>query len=69
MAKKVTDKSEGAAKKAAPKKKAKRTFEAGKSYTFKGNGIAPSLVKGMEYKVSAFQAELFTSKGYGEVID
>jgi hypothetical protein len=75
MAKKqTTKKSEVTAeKKATPKKatpkKAIRKFEAGQMYTFRGNGIAPSLKKGMEYKVTAQYAEHFIKNGYGEIID
>jgi hypothetical protein len=71
MAKKATTKkaSGAAAKKAPAKKKPAREFKDGETYQFKGNGVAPSLGKGMVYKVSAFQAKLFTDKGYGEVID
>jgi len=71
MAKKEsTKKSEGTApkKESAPKKITKE-FKDGETYILRGNGVAPSLLKGMEYKVSAFQARLFTDKGYGEIID
>jgi hypothetical protein len=50
-------------------KKVSRSFTPGQTYNFKSNGIAPSLVKGMVYKVSALQAEVFTKNGYGEIID
>lgn len=70
MAKKqTTKKSEGTAEKKATPKKAIRKFEAGQMYTFRGNGIAPSLKKGMEYKVTAQYAEHFIKNGYGEIID
>lgn len=71
MAKKeTTKKSEGTAKKAAPKKKAPvKELIDGQMYTFRGNGIAPSLKKGMEYKVTAAYARHFINKGFGEVID
>lgn len=51
------------------KKKVAREFKAGETYTFKGNGVAPSLLKGMEYKVNAQCAEHFTKMGFGQVID
>jgi DNA-binding protein H-NS len=69
MAKKATTKKSGAAAKEAAPKKVQKEFKHGETYTFKGNGVAPSLLKDMEYKVSAFQAKLFTDKGYGQVID
>jgi len=70
MAKKQnTKKSEGTADKKVTPKKAIIKFEAGKMYKFRGNGIAPSLKKGMEYKVSGQYAEQFIKNGYGEIID
>jgi hypothetical protein len=70
MAKKqTTKKSEGTAEKKATPKKAIIKFDAAKMYKFRGNGIAPSLKKGIEYKVSGQYAEHFTKNGYGEIID
>lgn len=70
MAKKVIKKkSEGTPEGETVKKKKARKFKAGQTYQFRGNGVAPSLLKGMVYKVSSLQAELFTKNGYGQVID
>lgn len=69
MAKRQTSKTTGPVAKTAAPKSIKKEFKDGIIYTFRGNGIAPSLLNGMEYKVSAFQARLFTERGFGQVID
>lgn len=70
MAKNSTSKKgESVAKKPATKKAPVKKLIDAEMYTFRGNGIAPSLKKGMEYKVTGFYAAHFIKQGYGEIID
>ena len=57
-------------KKAAPvAKKMERDFNPSKMYQFESNGIAPSMAKGMRYKVTGVLAGHFMKMGFGKIID